>query len=70
MAYPNRTIAKARKLYEMGHSYPEIAEKLNLSTHTIDGYRKDLYEKTGTNSPAGLVIYAYENNIIEVELKV
>jgi DNA-binding NarL/FixJ family response regulator len=44
----------------------EIAEKLNLSARTVDGYRQRLLEKSGARNTAGLVIYALKNKLILV----
>ena len=43
---------------------PEIAEKLYLSPRTVEGYRKQLLEKTGTRNTAGLVIWAVRQGIV------
>ncbi|HDR52212.1 MAG TPA: response regulator transcription factor [Mariniphaga anaerophila] len=45
---------------------PEIAEKLNLSARTVDGYRQRLLEKSGARNTAGLVIYALKNKLISL----
>ncbi|GAB5416938.1 MAG: response regulator transcription factor [Crocinitomicaceae bacterium] len=42
----------------------EIAESLFLSPKTIEGYRKNLLEKTGVKNMAGLAIFAVRNNLI------
>jgi len=44
----------------------EIAEKLYLSTRTVDGYRRSLLEKTGVRNTAGLVVYAIKNKLLNV----
>jgi DNA-binding NarL/FixJ family response regulator len=41
----------------------EIAEKLNLSARTVEGYRQKLIEKAGVKNVAGLVIFAVKNNL-------
>jgi DNA-binding NarL/FixJ family response regulator len=41
----------------------EIAEKLNLSVRTVEGYRQKLIDKAGVKNVAGLVIYAIKNNL-------
>jgi len=41
----------------------EIAEKLNLSVRTVEGYRQKLIEKSGAKNVAGLVIFAVKNNL-------
>lgn len=42
----------------------EIAEKLNLSVRTVEGYRRNLLEKTGAKNMAGLVVFAIKNNLV------
>lgn len=39
-------------------TYREIAEKLNCSTRTVEGYRDSLFKKTGMKTRVGLVMYA------------
>lgn len=48
-------------------TYKEIAEKMNLSAHTIDGYRDSLFEKLNIRSRVGLVLYAVRNKLYFVE---
>ncbi|HRE39155.1 MAG TPA: response regulator transcription factor [Chitinophagaceae bacterium] len=47
-------------------TYKEIAEQMNLSHRTIDGYRDDLFEKLNIKSRVGLVLYAIRNGIVKV----
>ncbi len=47
-------------------TYKEIAEKMNLSPKTIDGYRQDLFNKLHIKNRVGLVIYALKNNLISI----
>jgi DNA-binding NarL/FixJ family response regulator len=42
----------------------EIADKLYLSSRTVEGIRSNLLEKTGTKNIAGLALYAIRNGII------
>jgi len=42
----------------------EIAEKLFISSRTVDAHRRNLLQKTGARNTAGLVKYAFQNNII------
>ena len=46
-----------------GHSYKEIANKLNLSPKTISTYRTRILEKLNLTTTAQLLRFAYENNI-------
>lgn len=48
-------------------TYKEVAEKMCLSVHTIDGYRDALFEKLDAKSRIGLVLYAIKNKIVMVE---
>jgi DNA-binding NarL/FixJ family response regulator len=44
-------------------SNKEIANKLNLSVRTIEGYRDKIQEKIKVKNMAGIVVYAIKNNI-------
>tara|TARA_R110002124_G_scaffold138798_1_gene302853 strand:+ start:83086 stop:83739 length:654 start_codon:yes stop_codon:yes gene_type:complete len=44
-------------------TYKEIAEKMNLSPKTIDGYRQELFNKLHIKNRVGLVLYALKNDI-------
>ncbi len=44
----------------------EIADEMNLSARTIEGYRSKLLDKTGTKNIAGLVVYAITNNLVDI----
>ena len=43
----------------------EIADKLNISIHTVISHRKNVTRKTNIKSVAGLAMYALMNNLIE-----
>ena len=43
----------------------EIADKLNISIHTVITHRKNIVRKTGIKTVAGLTIYAMLNNLME-----
>ncbi len=51
----------------LGQSNKEIAETLNISVHTVVSHRKNIIQKTGIKSQAGLTIYAISNKIIQLE---
>jgi len=55
------------KQITQGLSNKEIADKLNISTHTVISHRKNIVHKTGIKSQAGLTIYAISNNIINLD---
>jgi DNA-binding NarL/FixJ family response regulator len=42
----------------------EIAERLQLSPRTVDGYRVSIMKKIGAKNTAGIVMYAVKNNIV------
>jgi DNA-binding NarL/FixJ family response regulator len=44
----------------------EIADELNLSIRTIEGYRDRIFEKIGARNSAGVVIYAIRNKIYAI----
>lgn len=50
-----------------GFSNKEIADKLNISIHTVISHRKNITEKTGIKSLSGLTIYAITRKIIPLE---
>lgn len=50
-----------------GHSNKEIADVLNISIHTVMSHRKNIMQKTGIKSQAGLTVYVLTNNILNVE---
>lgn len=45
-------------------TYKEIADQMNLSPKTIDGYRTKLFEKTNSKSRVGLVLFALKNRLV------
>lgn len=55
------------KLLTAGNSNKEIAEKLFISINTVITHRKNISQKTGIKSAAGLTIYAVVNHIIKLE---
>lgn len=50
-----------------GLSNKEIADKLNLSFHTITTYRKNISAKLNIHSTAGIVIFAILHHLIEID---
>jgi len=47
-------------------TYKEVADKMNLSPKTIDGYRENLFYKLQVKSRVGMVIFAIKNEMCEV----
>ncbi len=50
-----------------GLSNKEIADKLNISIHTVISHRKNITDKTGIKSLSGLTIYAITKKIIPLD---
>ena len=48
------------------HTAAEIADQLNLSVRTIEGYRRKLLEKTNSKNLAGVVVFALKNNLVSI----
>jgi DNA-binding NarL/FixJ family response regulator len=48
-------------------SATEIGEKLYISPRTVDGHRNNLLLKTESKNTAGLVVYAIQNQLIDLE---
>jgi DNA-binding NarL/FixJ family response regulator len=47
-----------------GLSTNEIGEKIFLSPRTVEGHRLRILEKTGTKNTAGMVAFAFRNNLV------
>ena len=45
------------------YTYKEIANEMNLSPKTIDGYRDTLFTKLNVKNRVRLVMYAIKNKI-------
>mgnify|MGYP001375184773 CR=1 FL=1 len=52
------------RLISVELSTKEIADKLNISTSTIDTYRKNLLQKTKAKNSVGLAMYAVRNKLL------
>ncbi|MEZ4829849.1 MAG: response regulator transcription factor [Bacteroidia bacterium] len=44
----------------------EIGEKLFISSRTVDGHRNNLLQKLNCRNTAGLVVYAIQNQLVEI----
>ncbi|QQL49276.1 response regulator transcription factor [Mucilaginibacter ginkgonis] len=47
-------------------TYREIADKMNVSVRTVDGYRDQLFEKLDVKSRVGLAMYAIKNQYVQL----
>jgi DNA-binding NarL/FixJ family response regulator len=61
-----REIEILRLLCEQ-HTTPEIAEKLFLSKRTVETHRNNLLLKTGAKNTAGLIIYAVQKKLVNID---
>lgn len=52
------------RLIADGHTNQEMADKLFISKRTVEGYRQQLMNKTGTRNTAALVGFAFTHNLI------
>ncbi len=55
------------KLIAGGLSNKQIADKLCLSTHTVNTHRKNLMNKLKVNNTAGVLMFAVKNNLLSTE---
>ncbi|QIE58225.1 response regulator transcription factor [Rasiella rasia] len=54
------------KLAATDKTYKEIADIMNLSPKTIDGYRQDVFKRYNIKNRVGLVLFAIKNGLVEV----
>lgn len=47
-------------------TYKEIAEEMNVSPRTIDGYRDALFDRLGIKTRVGLAMYAIKKGIVDM----
>jgi two-component system response regulator NreC len=52
-------------LLALGHTNPEIADRLVLSVRTVESHRAGVQRKTGLSTRAELIAYALKNDLIE-----
>jgi len=61
---------REREVLELiGQQYTnkEIADELHISPRTVEGHRNRMLEKTGSKNTVGLILYAIERGIVELE---
>ena len=54
------------ELFADGYNYKEVANKLSISSHTVETHKKNIFEKLEINSVVGLVKYAIKNGITSI----
>jgi DNA-binding NarL/FixJ family response regulator len=47
-------------------TYNEIAEEMNLSPKTVDGYRESLFQRFGVKSRVSLAMFAVKNGLVKL----
>lgn len=55
------------RLIAMGLANKEIADRLNISIHTVISHRKNITEKLNIKSISGLTVYAIMNSLIDIK---
>lgn len=55
------------KLICQQYTAQQIADKLFISSRTVEGHKSNLLQKTSARNLAGLVIYAVQKNIINID---
>ncbi|MFL5817826.1 MAG: response regulator [Conexibacter sp.] len=53
------------RLLALGHTNPEVGERLHLSPRTVESYRARIQQKTGRTSRAQLVRYALDHELFD-----
>ena len=53
------------KLIAQGFTTLKIADKLNISIHTVNSHRKNILKKLNIKSPTQLVAYAHETGLVK-----
>jgi two-component system response regulator NreC len=53
------------QLIAEGMTNTEMADKLFVSKRTIEGYRQNILDKTGSKNTAALIFYAFRNGLIK-----
>ena len=56
---------KITELTAWGLTAKEIGDKLNISIHTVNTHRKNIFKKIGVKNASELVMYAIKNGIID-----
>lgn len=50
----------------LGNSNKTIAKILSISTHTVDGYVKDIYRKLGVHNRSMAAVIAFHHGILDM----
>lgn len=52
------------KLIAKGNTNKEVADQLNISSHTVNTHRKNIMAKLNIKNVAGLVVYAFQEDLL------
>jgi DNA-binding CsgD family transcriptional regulator len=55
------------RLIAAGYANKEMADRLNISIHTVISHRKNITEKLNIKSISGLTVYAIMNHLIDIK---
>ncbi len=47
-------------------TYKEIADKMNISTRTVDSYRETMFEKSNAKTRVGLALFAIKHDLVRL----
>ena len=67
--FPFELTAREKEILQLiceQYTAPEIASKLFISPRTVDGHRNNLLAKLSCKNVAGLVVFALQNQVVEV----
>lgn len=69
--FPFELTAREKEILELickQYTTPEIANQLYISPRTVDGHRNNLLSKLNCKNVAGLVVFALQNEVVELPL--
>jgi DNA-binding CsgD family transcriptional regulator len=52
--------------HEKEYTYEQIADQMNITPRTVDGYRESIFEKFGIRSKTGLVLFVLKHKLFDV----
>lgn len=64
----NERLVEFLRLASTELTYKEVADKMQVSVRTVDGYREELFSRLGLRSRVGLVRFAIRNGFVTDDL--
>lgn len=52
--------------HEAEYTYEQIADKMNVTPRTVDGYRENIFDKFAIKSKTGLVLFVLKNKLFDL----